>query len=629
MAGEKITLDLELVNKVSQPAKSAVSALRGVSDAARKASQTSSAMADRALAKQITNAEKVKAQQARVQAAMQKAEASTAKAAERATAKRAADAERSAKQVEKAQMRSIINEMRANQRAMRESDKASAKKERDLRRMTLLHDRANRMNEEFDKKRKGGFWASFSERLPFRSIGDYAKGEFWGKLAADGVEKIVSGFVEGAKMAAEIVYEGISRAFEAGSKREQLALNYRFLLGSKEKGDEALADIDRFSGKTRYDDDEIAEMMRPLFNAGFRGTGARSAFAAASDLNAAGLGETQDFLEQITRIKLRGGVQERQLAGMGVSVPDFAKAIAKALHTDTKTAMTRAQAGTVDPQLLLNTIYEGIEKRQGGQLGTATEAMGQTMGARWHKLGQLPDDYLKTISQSPAWKGLSDRLGGILDDLNPNGPKGQKIITALLNAFDRLATLIQRALTPENIERFVNGLEGAAKAAGMIADAFATIFGSYAQAADDADYFNKLGGGDSQKGVAAALAAVDPSKRALADSAWDKVSKAEGIGWWRDLNMEPEERRGLIAQGYAKGEISEDEYAAYGAPSPHRPGDMTSGGGGVVVNQNGQTFNVTVAPGQDPRQAGKEFSAGMNATTVRQMERAAQERGSL
>lgn len=314
------------------------------------------------------------------------------------------------------------------------------------------------LGEHRKKLGKESFFGAFKEKMSFgRQVG----AAFLGDLLAEGL-------IEGAKKSVEIIFEGVKKAFEAGAASENLRLGAKLTLG-KGAG-EFNEDVGRFSKVTGLDDDAIKGMLLPVRRAGFDQKGARSAFAIAADL-AAGNGKGGDqgaisgVLDTLTDIKLKGGVGEKRLVSMGVNAPDFYKALAKKLKTSAATAKDRAEGGKVDPQLLINTIGEAVEKQQGGKLGTGAIAYGKTFEARFKKLTNLPEEYLKAVSESPAWTALSDRMGKALEALDPDGPRGQKIVGALVKAFEKLVGYVDKIFTPENIDKFA---DGAAKAAEML-----------------------------------------------------------------------------------------------------------------------------------------------------------------
>jgi hypothetical protein len=315
------------------------------------------------------------------------------------------------------------------------------------------------LGESRKKLGKESFFGAFKDKMSF---GKMTSAAFLGDLLAESL-------VEGAKKAVEIVYEGVKKAFEAGAASENLRLGAKLTLG-KGAG-EFGEDVGRFSKMTGFDDDAIKAMLLPVRRAGFDQKGARSAFAIASDLAAANgkggdQGAVAGVLDTLTDIRLKGGVGEKRLVSMGVNAPDFYKSLAKKLKVSAKTAKDQAEGGKVDPQLLINTIGEAVEKQQGGKLGTGAIAYSKTFEARSKKLFNLPEEYLKAVSESPAWDKFSDRMGKALEALDPDGPRGKKIVGALINAFEKLVGYADKLLSPENIDKFADGVT---KAVDMLA----------------------------------------------------------------------------------------------------------------------------------------------------------------
>ena len=401
---ERLTLELELLDKVGGPAKRVADSLRRLDEQNKK-----------------------------LQAQLQKQQDRTALTAERAAQRTAVAAERA-----------------------REREIAAT------RRLALVQMQAHKMNEAFDKKRNGGFFASFREKLPFRSVGDYAKGAFWGHVAAEGVTKIGEGFVEGARKAVEFLAEGVKKAFEAGSRSESQRLGYRLSLG-KEGAASFEAETQRMAGLTPFNENQIGSIMTMLNQAGLRGKSGRTAFATAGDI-AAGQGRgadehaVEEIANQLARIKLGGTIDKQHLLALGLDFKTFYASLGKQLHMSAEQVQKKASEGKLDPQILLNEVTAQQNKKQGGIAGTGMAQAAETMQARLNRLGDLPELYLAKMSKSTAWDRLSNKLGNVLDALDPNKPQGQKIIGALFEVFEKLSGWIQKALTPENIKAFSDGV---------------------------------------------------------------------------------------------------------------------------------------------------------------------------
>jgi hypothetical protein len=348
----------------------------------------------------------------------------------------------------------------------------------------------------------GSFGKGFYNEMGFAKL---AGAEAIGGIVAGGVLGAAHILIAGAEKFVNVVTDGVKSAFREGSKYENLKLGYKLSLRGTEAED-SMNDVGRFSKMTGFDDDVINNMLLPLRRAGFDRQGARSAFAAASDI-AAGNGRggdqgfVQSILEGFNHIMLKGGIQERRLPELGVNAKQFYGDLAKTLKTTTDTAKKLAEEGKINPQLLLNTIYKGVEQRQGGKLGTGGIAYGKTMQARLAKIEDLPNQYFKAVAESPRWDELSDKFGSVLEQLDPDSPKGKRIVDSIMNAFGTLADVAERVFTPENIDAFVVGMvkvvdlaERLFRAVGPLIDTALTI-GKYADA----------GVGDPQSAIASTL----------------------------------------------------------------------------------------------------------------------------
>lgn len=406
----------------------------------------------------------------------------------------------------------------------------------------------------------GGFGKGFSDEFGF---GKLASAEATGSLIASSIIGAGHVLVEGARKVVDIVSDGFKKAFAEGSKYENLKLGYKLSLRGAE-GQDSMEDAGRFSKLTGYDDDVINGMLLPLRRAGFDRKGARSAFAAASDVAAGnGRGGDQGFvqgmLESFTHIKLKGGVQERLLPGMGVDVKLFYADLARTLKTTTDAAKKLAEEGKVNPQLLLNTIYKGIEQRQGGALGTGGIAYGSTMQARLSKLEDLPNQYAKAVAESPKWDAVSEKFGSLLDDLDPDSPRGQKIVDSVLRAFDSLANVVDKAFTAENIDSFVHGLETVVDLAGKLVEQLGPILDLVAKvsgAHEQIQKYSEMGGGDVQKGIGESLTG--------SADAWSQVKKAYDIGFFKEnFALGGGDRNELVEQALREGKINQDQRNSY------------------------------------------------------------------
>jgi hypothetical protein len=307
-------------------------------------------------------------------------------------------------------------------------------------------------------------------------------GAFFGTMIAEGVFKIAEGMVEGAKKAVEVFAEGLKLAFEESAQQQTLRIGEKLSLGSGGAKD-FREDVGRFSKLTGFDDDVIRGMLLPMRRAGMDQQASRTAFAAAGDV-AAGEGRGNDsgrvkeLLDAFTTIKLKGGVTEKMLPGLGVDVKEFYGSLGKQLGISAKAAKERSgEPGGIDPQMLLNTIYRGIEKKQGGQLGSGNIATSQSFATRFAKFKNLPNEFAKGLLDSSTFQKTSELLGGLIEKLDPESPAGQRIMAALESMFAHIGNLIgDPADAAESLADHVENAVGFAKqlveVASSLADAF-------------------------------------------------------------------------------------------------------------------------------------------------------------
>lgn len=326
-----------------------------------------------------------------------------------------------------------------------------------------LHKQAEKAAERLaDKQKEHSMLGGIKEAVGFDKV---ASAAFVGATLAEA-------FIKGAELAVDVLKEGIAKAFEAvetAGKEQSLRLGYRLTLGET-GGKEALEDIDRFKGQTAFSGSQIAEMMQPIFEAGARGKAARSDFSLASDIAAArGKGADQGtvsgIVEQIEHIRLKGGISEKQLASLKIqNAPDFFKSLGKSMGIGADAAKKAASSGKVDPQLLINELIKATEERQGGKLGTGGDLAGASFEGRMNKLRQLPEEFMRKLVDSKGFDTITEKLGDALKMLDPDSENGQRIVGSLMRAMDKVGEALSSALTPENIDAFIGGVQSAVSA---------------------------------------------------------------------------------------------------------------------------------------------------------------------
>jgi hypothetical protein len=398
---EQFEFGLRLVDSVSQPGKRAVDTLRQVQDQAKKTNDSLSGKQMAAFGKQF---EKVGFAAARAQ---QKHSDSFGKMWEK-----------------------------VGIAAAKSQKSALAKSEREY--LSFLR----KVEHAQEKMQEHSLLGGVKEGLGFSKITSAA---FLGSFMAEAALGVVESMVEGAKKAVELLGEGIKMAFEQSAEQETLRIGEKLSLGSK--AGEYQEDVGRFSKLTGFDDDAIRKMLLPMRRSGMDQQATRTAFAAASDVAAGegqgmNAGRVQDLLATFTKIQLKGGVTEKMLPELGVAVKPFFADLAKQLKISPEEAKKRAEEGKINPQRLLNTIYRGIEQKQGGKLGTGAIATSQSFASRMAKFKNLPNEFAKGMLESATFQRASDLLGGLLERLDPEGPAGKRIMASLESMFDHIGNLI-------------------------------------------------------------------------------------------------------------------------------------------------------------------------------------------
>lgn len=428
---EKVGIDLELGNKVSEPARRAEESLRRVEAQTIKAQQ--------ALQGKFAGSwEKIGL------AAHQSAYKQQSGFAN-AFAKIGASAEKSAKKQQSAFASSWAK-------------------------IGLAADRAGKRQEEQAKKQaeRNSFLTGISEATGF---GKLASAAFLGSLLADSL-------IEGAKKAVELITEGVKFAFEAGVKAENTSLGFRVSLG-KEEGERAERDASRLAKVFGLGENFAAQLILQSRRSGLSQASSRENLAIAADI-ATGKGHAADpaaiaaISEILTKVSLRGGVTRKMLTGeLGINAEAFYKVMGAKLHLSaagkkggTSAVEQYLEKDSGHTQMILNAL--GAIAAKGGAIGSAGAEGGTKMGAMLSRLRDLPEQYFGAISKSPAWSQLEKKFGSILEQLDPESPNGQRIITSLIGAFGHLGDLVSEAFTPANITSFVSGIEHAVEAAGKL-----------------------------------------------------------------------------------------------------------------------------------------------------------------
>lgn len=584
--GEVVSFSLTLDERVAGPAKKAADALRAVEKSADKAQSALSGKFANSWEKIGFAAERSSMKQ---NSAFAGSWSKIGMAAGRAHERVGAAAEKAASRQQNAFAASWAKIGMSAERARRQQHKAmERKKERDE-----------------EKAKEHSLLGGIKEGVGFSR---FTSAAFAGSFLAEGAMKIGETLIEAAHKVIEIFTDGFKEAIAEGSKEQTKRQQFGLSLGTKE-GAESFVDIDRFAKQTQFTKDEIQPMILKLRRAGFDQKAARSAFAVAADIDAAGGMKAADYVDFAEHLKLKGGVSKKQLLSANINVPEFFKALGKTHGISAATAEKQAEeGGHFDPQEMLNLIQKGVEKRQGGEGGTGAGVASDRLETRIKKLKALPGEYLENVVDTPAFKKLSDAFGGLLEKLNPEGETGQRIIASIESMFNKIIGWFDQ-LTSENgldsitegVGSLVEGLGKAVDVATMLVHAFEAVAG----------------------------VAVTVSK-----PLGDLMAFGERLAHpTNGFNSEDELKQDLMKK-YASGKITLDDVTKiagqYAGKFDNQSAPAVSGdkpAGKVIHMHNHVTTNVHAAPGEDPNHTHRKAGEETHRHTLNALEKAGQEGG--
>jgi hypothetical protein len=84
-----------------------------------------------------------------------------------------------------------------------------------------------------------------------------------------------------------------------------------------------------------------------------------------------------------------------------------------------------------------------MEKRSGKQLGEEGLNMADTLGSRWAKLADVPEEIFKSMKDTQGFKDISDTIGKLVDLFGPDSEIGQSIRSTLGSLLDEIGAQIK------------------------------------------------------------------------------------------------------------------------------------------------------------------------------------------
>lgn len=258
----------------------------------------------------------------------------------------------------------------------------------------------------------------------------------WVWNAADGL-----GAIRSAATAAGAALLSVTKAMvKAIGEAEDLDVALKFSVG--ESASAQISQLADTFGNTRFDDDTIKRALIPLARAKVTDPALLSALATvASDVETLTAGETSvsEAGRIFGKIAAKRDVNERTLESLALNAEDFYARLGVTLGISAEAAKKQAGAGKVSADTLLREVVSALAEKQGGVIGAASLAGGETFGATLQRLSDLPGNVLKGARGTQGVKELQVALEDLIGTLK--GDTGIAAVEGLASALGFLVNV--------------------------------------------------------------------------------------------------------------------------------------------------------------------------------------------
>jgi hypothetical protein len=377
------------------------------------------------------------------------------------------------------------------------------------------------------------------------------------------------------------------------------------LFGQKE-APEVLEWIDQMARHTEFTDGPLKGLAINLRRAGFAGEDLSRAMSAVTDMAAMSENKLEGAgtaAELLSRIRLKGGVGDRDLLRLGIAPDAFYKRLGADLGMGAKKVEQQLQQGKIKAETVIEAVYTSIAEKTGKPLGGAGLAMTDTFLSQLEKAKDIIPNLFEGLSQSGGLDSITAAMGRLTTALAPDSPNGKKIIEGLERMLNAFADLINKvdidALTngivkvfqilPPLVEFATKAIVGFTKAVAFMAEN--SLVGTAIRSASDVAGFFGLGqqaASGFAKGIAAGASEVATATSAMFQGAESELKLAA------DIQSPSRVFMGLgtmTALGYTKGiensepDVREAVQRAFMPPAAAalQPDGYASPGGGATV----------------------------------------------
>lgn len=241
----------------------------------------------------------------------------------------------------------------------------------------------------------------------------------------------------------ELGMELLKTAGEAQRTERAIAL----LMG-EDVAPDILEWIDQMARSTEFTDGTLKSLAISLSRAGFKGEDLSRAMSAVSDMAAMSEDKLEGAgaaAEMLSRIRLKGGLGDRDLLRLGIAPDAFYKKLGKDLGMGAKEVEKQLLEGKIKAEDVIESVYAAIAAKTGKPLGGAGLTMTATFLSQLEKANDIVPNLFEGLSQSGGLDKITAALGRLTTALAPDSPAGRKIIEGLermLNTFADMTTKI-------------------------------------------------------------------------------------------------------------------------------------------------------------------------------------------
>lgn len=279
-----------------------------------------------------------------------------------------------------------------------------------------------------------------------------------GKAFAD-VESSAAGFIAGMGVMAVggMIFRGIEGVIE---KVHELGSEMLTTAGEAQRTERAMTTlmgaevapdildwIDQMARTTEFTDGPLKNLAIDLARAGFAGEDLSRAMSAVTDMAAMSTDKVSgaaNAVEMLSRVRLKGGVNDRELLRLGISPDAFYKRLAGEIGIGAKEVEKKLQEGKIEAETVIEALYSSIAEKTGKPLGGAGLSMTTTFLSQLEKAKDIVPNLFEGLSQSGGLDSITESLGRLTTALAPDSPNGKRIIDGLEHMLNAFADLLDK-----------------------------------------------------------------------------------------------------------------------------------------------------------------------------------------